>query len=843
MKFDVNRLTEHQKETLKKKREDIPALYNDLSQSSSQNSQNLQEWFDIKAKHINELDKPNNKKNSAVTEKPIDNDANKENKDTVMRPELIIIDKAVNSNNGSKSDGDTEENIDTNRDENSNKESNRENFNEKNENNDTSKQSNLDIHLTSSSKQNVAIGMNDEADTGKPISVAKKLNFESREEFPENKTPKQQSSPSTMENKRRHDNITKSNSSLRSDDTVENQQISSTTNNVQKTLRRKVVLEKSCTDSKQKIDDDNNVGKNCIENKKDIKHKYVPELESEAVPRRKRKLNMFSTTSNDEDSDNSRDIINPISIGKISRPNIKILNQRMRKEISRLKIDMVFDSPTVNRRRSKHADENDKETVLKKNAVSDNKNLRLRGMYTKHIEGLKRSPHQIEKDIKDINDQSAFKRRSRRNIRSEFEKDNSDIIWEIKKTNDNTKEVPELKISMDADTSEPEIILISEQTVQNIHEVQNKEPDKDDDSTCNTNKNMESLENTKTDIQNQNEVEDVVESSQTSNIGLKSDKKCNDKRCFIKINKIAVNAVKPTDEEDYVPESSTVDHDDNNIADLCENSDKVTSNDHTFASDEDKNDTNKNSIQEINNFNTNTTVLVGQKTVDNLSSLKIAKVSSPKIFSKTKSFIPHGRAAHMLGLVTKQSQIEDDNTTIVFENESLPKKLKTKDINNEMVTSNKKSMLKELDKIGGPSGSRQEKIFNNMRSTERDYSISPSTKMFSNLKNDGEKLLCKKSKNTLDCSTMEDTVNKENNGNMSPLREKGDLPILEWSSANPPSLSASPSASILKRHRTLELDPDWITPSKVNSCSMRLIFILIIRCILFRYSVVFYLSL
>ena len=73
LKFDVNRLTEHQKETLKKKREDIPALYNDLSQSSSQNSQNLQEWFDMKTKSINELDEANNKKSDITTHEPIDN--------------------------------------------------------------------------------------------------------------------------------------------------------------------------------------------------------------------------------------------------------------------------------------------------------------------------------------------------------------------------------------------------------------------------------------------------------------------------------------------------------------------------------------------------------------------------------------------------------------------------------------------------------------------------------------------------------------------------------------------------------------------------------------------------
>ena len=46
--FDANSLTEHQKESLKQRKEDIAASYNDLSQSSSQDTQNLQEWVDKK---------------------------------------------------------------------------------------------------------------------------------------------------------------------------------------------------------------------------------------------------------------------------------------------------------------------------------------------------------------------------------------------------------------------------------------------------------------------------------------------------------------------------------------------------------------------------------------------------------------------------------------------------------------------------------------------------------------------------------------------------------------------------------------------------------------------------
>jgi len=92
-----------------------------------------------------------------------------------------------------------------------------------------------------------------------------------------------------------------------------------------------------------------------------------------------------------------------------------------------------------------------------------------------------------------------------------------------------------------------------------------------------------------------------------------------------------------------------------------------------------------------------------------------------------------------------------------------------------------------------------------MRSTD---SASSSTHTFTTLKNDGEKLSFKLNKGASDCLLTESSTDKENERNASPSREKEDLPILEWSSANPPSLTASPSASILKRHRSSLSEPD-----------------------------------
>lgn len=46
---DVSRMTDHQKDMLKKRRDDIPAMYNELTVSNSQDSQQLQQWFDAKS--------------------------------------------------------------------------------------------------------------------------------------------------------------------------------------------------------------------------------------------------------------------------------------------------------------------------------------------------------------------------------------------------------------------------------------------------------------------------------------------------------------------------------------------------------------------------------------------------------------------------------------------------------------------------------------------------------------------------------------------------------------------------------------------------------------------------
>lgn len=821
LKFDVNRLTEHQKESLKKKREDIPALYNDLSQSSSQNSQNLQEWFDIKVKHINETDKINNRKSDSITQKLIDNDANKENK--IMQTKSANVDKIVDTHISSELDVNIGENIaDAKQDEDSIKEVEEMDSNEKQEENktDISKQTNS-VHPASISEQNTA-EVSDKINV--TTIIPKKLNFESREEFPENKMQERQSSPSMLDStKRRHRNSIKLNSSLKSDEAVESQKDSSATN-IQRTLRMKIAQEKLGTNSKHKSDDDIDIKEN--ENKKSIKRKYTSDTESDGmIQRRKRK-----TFINDDSGETSRgnDSLD------IDMDNV---SQRVKNEMSRLKIDMVFDCPVVNRRRVKLSDEVEKETLiheidagkkhgLRKYGTPDYKNFKQKSLDGKLVEGSKRFSRTQEKNTKDADDTEAgiIKKRGRRNSRQEPNKNDSDINKDVKKStiNDTIDKVPELKNS-DKDTTD--VVPTSSQVIQDvtINKVQDEKSETDNSKL--TSLNIESLELTESSKQSQDEIEDFVESSQIPNVDIKLDKMCGEKQCFIKINKIEnIPPIKTSDaimEKNYVPESIPMDCDDN-VPDPCEQLDEVNLNNNTEMNDEenkDKDSTNKDSIQEINSSNLKIIISEGQKTIENSSSAKstsITNFSSPKssikVFSKLKSSFT-GRAAHMLGLVTKQAQLEGDNSAIVLEDESSIKKLKNKDAEND--TNKKVLAVKEIDKIGGPSGSRQEKIFSNMRSA--DYCVSPSLQAFTTLKNDGEKLSFKMDKNTSNCSLMEISVDKENEGNASFSCEKDDLPILEWSSANPPSLTASPSVSILKRQRSSVPEPelDSSTPNKV----------------------------
>ena len=80
----------------------------DLSQSSSQDTQNLQEWFDKKSKSLGEAEKDHNKKDNISIRNILDDDANKENK--IEMKELEAVSKST-AENDTKSTDNVEQNI------------------------------------------------------------------------------------------------------------------------------------------------------------------------------------------------------------------------------------------------------------------------------------------------------------------------------------------------------------------------------------------------------------------------------------------------------------------------------------------------------------------------------------------------------------------------------------------------------------------------------------------------------------------------------------------------------------------------------------------------------------
>ncbi|KAG7210962.1 hypothetical protein KM043_016334 [Ampulex compressa] len=845
LKFDVNRLTEHQKETLKRKREDIPALYNDLSQSSSQDTQHLQEWFDIKNKRIEETDKASNKKSDELVMDILDHDANKENKIEIVSE---LADKALSVNNDSKS-VEVEQNVST----------------VPSAMDDTRKHDNVatDAHEERCEAEKDSQLQNDEvATTVTPITskmfttteqntetkdivessefVAKRLNFESHEEFPENRSNEKESSPSVLDSGRRRSRNNAIKASLvqtKAEESANNSSEPSTGQIVQRTLRTKVIQGKSVSSLRQKTSDTVGKDKLTVGIRRGVKRKSASDSESEGMnQRRRRKLTTTSEIPSDNESVKSTESDN-LGMHTDGSSESGSVSQRTKNEISRLQINMVFDSPLPNRRRSKTQEEGNKEINVKNQNSPGNMGFRLRSADGKFLNTGKRGSKIVEKQSKLSTGQRTMTRRRKKSLKDENKK-----FEESHESQDTQQAVSSVESGVEPNNSEntdaskvecsPTILMKSKPDVQ-PNALENDEIYKDISPPESNEKETSEPEVNETDkseqppmplqetSQSQDESGDIVESSQQSSICFKLEKKYNEKQCFIKINKIGDTYVSKQSEPTSPKNVSNL------VSDNSVNkNDEVPTNDNTQhqplesvnpgtiePSENTQQEEDKNSSSDI------------QKVVDVSPSSKTASIinfSSPKTnasrYIKLKVFPGQGRAAHMLGLVTKQGRVESDNQNVKCDEEVMNKRLKSKDLDNEVVAGKKERipMLKEVDKIGGPCGSRQEKIFSNMRST--DYCSSPPLKLFSNLKNDGEKISSKLDKTITDYTLThgDGQVEKENEGSISPSFQKDELPMLEWSSANPPSLTASPSASILKRHRQSvpEPDPDVTTPNK-----------------------------
>ncbi|XP_076766359.1 uncharacterized protein LOC143433108 isoform X2 [Xylocopa sonorina] len=852
LKFDVNRLTEHQKESLKRKREDIPALYNDLSQSSSQDTQNLQEWFDKKSKILEETEKGHNNKDNISIKNMLDDDANKENKIEVK--ELETINKLIVEND-TKSTEIVGQNTSS-------------EFVQKAKGNvDNNENSLVENQIVTVDKT-----FNGDEVLISADFVSNDSNSNSQEESSITKDD-QRLSPSVLDNGKRR---SRANTSQKLEEIASSQPgQSNTTKVLQRTLRTKVIQSKSETINKQK-NLDNIENKSFKDDKRGTKRKSTLDSENDGTSVRQRRktalVDMSKVDSNDSDSckstENDNGIINLEGI--IDESN---LSQRTRNEISRLRINMVFDSPLSTSRRSKNHEDNNKEIIVKKQSpdnrsskfkigdakVGDamkktqkinDKELRSRGRTTK----MKRTEKNIEN--KRTDDVTEHLQRDKKNESDESKKEESTkkeetIQSEVstKGTSDdkcnlpNTKKITETNIkAICEDTSGSEIqttnvdqndepkenekqaenhvedIIVDSQESK-LHKLQKMNKIEQIIGVCKVKDTKNTLENktmeleremeleinkkeenvliedmkkcTKTSVetvdndklsnetqsanqdpkstegkvQTQDDMEDIIESSQEL---LELEKRCSEKQCYIKINKI--ENISPSTKSDQ----ATVENEEvvKIVSSNCDNDNDEDPKDNVNESEE----INEGTITgakivhpaiENNSCGNEKDVLEVQKVNDVSKSL--LEFSSPKgnikRQMKFKPYSGQGRAAHMLGLVTKQARMESEGLVISLDDEPAAKKLKCKDVENDGTLGKKDqgSTLKEIDKVTAACSSRQEKIFNNMRSA--DYCSSPSMKLFSNLKNDGEKIFSKTDKSidsmNIQTDTQADKVGEE----------------------------------------------------------------------------------
>nr|XP_033186524.1 telomere-associated protein RIF1-like isoform X2 [Bombus vancouverensis nearcticus] len=868
LKFDVNRLTEHQKESLKRRKEDIAALYNDLSQSSSQDTQNLQEWFDKKSKSLGEAEKDHNKKDNISIRNMLDDDANKENK--IEMKELEAVSKSI-AENDTKSTDNVEQNIPL------------ESIQKAKDN----AYSNENLLI----EEDQMITVKNAYDNADPETSAD-LDANTQEKSLENKDDKSLS-PSMLDSSKRRNRYNvavKPVTPSKLEEIIYNQPGQSNTNKIlRSSLKTKLIHDKSEIINKQKASE-NVENKLTKEEKRGIKRKSISDSESETANVRQRRKVLLTETASDSDRCESVENDNAVtSVIAIDEAN---LSQRTRNEISRLRINMVFDSPLSRSRRSKCCDdkkqpeENKGANIAKREAKHRGRPRRSdkvevkKGEDTRKILQNKKSGLEEQRKVKEntkeetaetevnsksipnnkcdllnteraieINDTvqnikftegrshtqddmgdvvedsqalSKLDKSKLSKVRIELNKieDTKAISQNKKNSLEGEKEVGEKKQKENVQTEitsksisddKCDLLYTKKSTENNVEVVNNN---KSYSETQILNQDLKSIEGKN---QTQDDAEDIVESSQET---LELLKKCTEKQCFIKINKVddispLMKCCDATAENEEVAKIVSNDCDNDNIKVPKDN----------FKEFE---ETNEISISEPkistpiieNNLcdNEKDSVSEVQKVNDGSVFKSLLELSSPKSNikrqTKLKTFSAQGRAAHMLGLVTKQARMEAEDYVINSDEEHTVKRVKSKDTDNDMLLGKKEQapMLKEVDKITATCSSRQEKIFNNMRST--DYCSSPPIKLFSNLKNDGEKVFTKADK-SVDCISAQTDAQTDKIGEETML-QVDELPILEWSSANPPSLTASPSASILKRQRQYipEPDPEAVTPSK-----------------------------
>lgn len=739
-------------------------MYNDLSQSCSQDTQNLQEWFNKKNKSFEDTETIPTKNDNILLKNVADNDANKENK---IELELEKTDKSAVENN-TKSTESVRQSVST----------------------ESSPQVNGDIDngdnslIDNETPVKETICENSGEETSEDC-ITKIVNFNAQEESQTGKDNDQRLSPSILNIGKRSNRSSVSQKS----------EVASSQSEEPSTLRKRLRIKSKQTESQNSLDETENKSP-----KRGVKRKSASDSESEGGNLRQRQKNT-SLQETGSDTDSCKSTESDTTAMRAEEIDSGNLSQRTKNEISRLRINMVFDCPASTRRRSKGSRDNKADSKIARRSF-DGRSTRGRGRM--RLKRLERS-----NELNKIEDT----KKTPQNKRSTPEKE-QEMEEEGNKEIDTSTEVA----TTSSTTSNSKGNLSDSKECNKIETVVNQELSNNETQTTDFEMNENSVETTEKSSgndqndkpteeksQTQDDMEDIIESSQKAST---LEKKCNEKQLNIKVS--GIEEVLPTGEDEEITQlvSKIIDVSKNNTKEIEEtNEDKLnepsisTSVTDTNSCDNDKPD----SVETA-------------KVNEGQGSFKyVVEFTSPKGNSKGplkfKGYSTQGRAAHMLGLVTKQARMEAGCNVITIHDESVLKKAKSKDTDTE--TPGKKErgfILKEVDKI--TCSSRQEKIFNNMKSA--DYCSSPPIKLFCNLKNDGEKSFPRPEKSMEFISIQPDTQAEKGEDTSV---ETDELPILEWSSANPPSLTASPSVSILKRNRQSlpESDPECTTPNKVSS--------------------------
>ncbi|KAK0174305.1 hypothetical protein PV327_010970 [Microctonus hyperodae] len=725
VKLDINRLTEHQKESLRRHRDDIPAMYNDLSQSASHNIQLFENFFGNHSSGTNEEKNENENINANIL---TNSEANKENNVT--------------------SHGDTINNKNEKQDALPVKKTEEEKINSIIETNQVKN----NIELETGTETQVSLVVDDRrnliekiadaetVDSFIPKIIPKKLNFTSDDELlNESDNAKRFSQSKSEESCKQHQQqeiINNIGSKTDDDDDDAGSQSLELSHSVKRGCRRSKtskVNEKSLRSTRLS----NNYEGQSEQNRK---RKATSKYESERSPiNKRRRYTISSYSSSDTLSD-------PESINSMEGGNNhgglvdENLPKRTKKEMSRLQINMVFDNKMPSKLRSKSVGENihDNNSKRKINKNYSDKNI-----------------------VPNSSSQKLIKKHKRKNISSSTEVNIESL--KIQKLNisseyNSVKEVTE-KLSSIKNTQDNDAC--------NNLEISNQDHSTENSSPINRNRPSKPVD----------DEEEVVENSQKTNTLIRSPHRRKHGE------QLQIDSWMKTSPKKIIADGAF----DNTSPRTNSNCQQIENNQKSLP-------------EESNKLITPDSIFMSPK--------------SNKVSPKSKPFMAC-RGAHMLGLVTKLAIGEKNKSSDKIESleNEISKKFKlSKESENDGSSTKKErtSILKEPDRIGSPSGSRQEKIFKNMKSND---CVSSPPKRFSKLKNDGEKISPKFEKTMSQKCTKTSKKGNDTEGCM--LDEKDELPILEWSNSNPPSLTASPSISILKRQRQTVLDADNdVTPSK-----------------------------